>query len=164
MTSPFRLTTLIYALRDGQVLMLYRHKEPNLGLWVAPGGKIHDDESPRECAVRELREETGLEAIAPELRAIVTEVSPRKDWQWLMFVYRTQVASGTVRGDDREGRLRWFPIEAVPHLPIPQADAIFYPFVIDPVGPPVELKFIYDADLRLVAWTHAPIGTGGQGR
>ncbi|MDW8270086.1 MAG: 8-oxo-dGTP diphosphatase, partial [Anaerolineae bacterium] len=158
MTSAFRLTTLIYALRDGQVLMLYRHKEPNLGLWVAPGGKIHDDESPRECAIRELREETGLEAVNPELRAIVTEISPRKDWLWLMFVYRTQVAPGAVQGDDREGRLRWFPVEEVPHLPIPQADAIFYPFVIDPVGPPVELKFIYDADLRLVSWTHAPIG------
>lgn len=149
---PFILTTLIYALRGEQVLMLYRHKEPNLGLWVAPGGKMHDNESPRECAIRELREETGLEAVEPVLRAVITEVSPRKDWQWLMFVYRTGVADGEATGDDREGRLRWFPIAEVAHLPIPEADAIFYPFILDPDGPAVELKFVYNEESRLVEW------------
>ncbi|MCO6450918.1 MAG: 8-oxo-dGTP diphosphatase [Caldilineales bacterium] len=158
MSAPFILTTLIYAQRGDQVLMLFRHKEPNLGLWIAPGGKIHGDESPRECAIRELREETGLQAIEPELRAIVTEISPRPDWQWLMFIYRTQVAPGPVAGDEREGRLRWFHRDEVPGLPIPQADAIFYPFVMDESGPPVEMKFVYDDDLRLVAWEHTPLG------
>ncbi len=150
--SPFILTTLVYAVRGDQVLMLYRHKEPNLGLWVAPGGKIHADESPRDCAIRELYEETGLRAIDPELRAIITEVSPRPDWQWLMFVYRTQVAEGDVAGDDREGRLGWFHRDTVPQLPIPQADALFYPLVMAPDVPLVELKFVYDADLRLAHW------------
>lgn len=150
--SPFILTTLIYALRGEQVLMLYRHKEPNLGLWVAPGGKIHADESPRECAIRELREETGLEAIGPELRAIVTEISERKDWQWMMFVYRTQVGEGEALGDEREGRLRWFHVDEARHLPIPEADAVFYPLVIEREGPPVELTFHYDKNLKLVRW------------
>lgn len=154
----FILATLIYAQRDDQVLMLYRHKEPNLGLWIAPGGKIDPNESPRECAVRELYEETGLRALNPELRAIVTEVSPDPDWQWLMFIYRTQVEPGAENGDDREGRLQWFHRDEVPHLPIPQADAIFYPFVVDPDGPPVELQFWYDDELKLVRWEKARIG------
>lgn len=154
---PFILTTLIYAIRDGQVLMLHRHKEPNLGLWVAPGGKLHDDESPRECAIRELREETGLEAINPTLRAIITEISDRKDWQWLMFVYCTEVAGGEASGDDREGQLRWFPIDGIADLPIPEADAIFYPYILNPDGPALELKFVYNQELRLIHWEMAPI-------
>ena len=48
------LTTLIYCLRDGQVLLMERRKEPNLGLWVGLGGKIKVGESPYECAQREL--------------------------------------------------------------------------------------------------------------
>ncbi len=149
---PFILTTLIYALRGEQVLMLHRHKEPNLGLWVAPGGKIQADESPRECAIRELREETGLVAIDPELRAVITEVSERKDWQWMMFVYRTLVGDGEAFGDEREGRLCWFHRDEVGRLPIPEADAIFYPLVIAPTGLPVELTFRYDQNLKLVRW------------
>lgn len=157
MSMPFILTTLVYVQRGDQVLMLYRHKEPNLGLWVAPGGKIDADEWPRECAIRELEEETGLRAIDPELRVIATEVSPRPDWQWLMFIYRTRVAPGEVAGDDREGKLRWFHRDEVPRLPIPQADAIFYPFVIDPTGPPLEMKFMYDGELKLINWQKAPL-------
>jgi len=150
--SNFILATLIYARRDDQVLMLYRHKEPNLGLWIAPGGKIDAGESPRQCAIRELYEETGLRAMNPELRAVITELSPDPDWQWLMFVYRTQVEAGEEWGDGREGRLQWFPIAEVPNLPIPQADTIFFPYIIDPAGPPQEMLFRYDGDLKLVDW------------
>ncbi len=155
---PFILATLIYAQRDDRVLMLYRHKEPNLGLWVAPGGKIEPGESPRACAIRELYEETGLRAIEPELRAIITELSPDPDWQWLMFVYRTQVDDGDEVGDEREGRLAWFRVDEVLELPIPQADAIFFPYVMDPSGPPQEMVFHYNQDLELIHWETRPVG------
>lgn len=159
MSTGFVLATLIYAVRDGRVLMMYRHKEPNQGLWIAPGGKILPNESPRECAIRELCEETGLEAVEPVLRMVVTEVSPRPDWRWLLFVYRTGVKEGAVRGDGREGRLQWFRQDEVLSLPIPEADAVFYPFVMDPECPPLEMQFWYDADLKLVRWTrHALLG------
>jgi len=48
-----------YAVRDGRVLLI-KHKK--LGLWLAPGGHIDEGETPDEAALRELREETGLEA------------------------------------------------------------------------------------------------------
>jgi hypothetical protein len=51
-----------------------------------------------------------------------------------------------------EGDLAWIPIDQVPALPIPQADAIFYPYVIDGSPGPISMKFEYDAGLRLKDW------------
>lgn len=146
-----KLTTLVYALRDGHVLMMRRRKEPNLGQWTAPGGKIELNESPAECARRELREETGLLAGRTELRIIATETSPLPDWQWLMFIYLARECTGEVTGC-AEGDLAWVRLDEVLRLPIPQADAIFYPHVIGDAPGPISMKFEYDDALRLVAW------------
>jgi 8-oxo-dGTP diphosphatase len=148
-----KLTTLVYALRDGQVLMMQRRKQPNLGQWTAPGGKVELHESPAECAVRELAEETGLTAAGrPELRIIVTETSPLPDWQWLMFIYLVRDFEGELLPDCVEGDLAWVAVDQVFALPIPQADAIFFPYVVDGSPGPISMKFEYDADLKLSDW------------
>lgn len=144
------LGTLVYVLRDGQVLMLYRRKAPNLGLWIAPGGKVEAAESPFECARRELCEETGLVAQDLIFRGLVAETAPRGDWQWLHHLFVTTDFTGELRSDEREGDLRWWPVAEVPRLPIPQADAIFYPHIIDLALPFYAARMHYDADLRLV--------------
>ncbi|MFN2166263.1 MAG: hypothetical protein ACK2U9_08355, partial [Anaerolineae bacterium] len=87
----------------------------------------------------------------PELRVIVTETSPLPEWQWLMFVYLVREFSGQVTGCD-EGDLAWIPVDQVLQLPIPQADAIFYPQVLNGSDTPVCMKFEYDAGLQLTAW------------
>ena len=86
---------------------------------------------PAECALRELAEETGLVAAGrPELRIIATETSPLAGWQWLMFIYLLREVTGEVIDDCPEGDLAWIPLDEVEKLPIPQADAIFYPFIV----------------------------------
>ena len=149
------LATLCYAVRDDHVLLLHRNKEPNKGLWVAPGGKLEFDESPEECALRELHEETGLRGREPQLRGIITEVSPRHDYQWLIFIFVTHLVEGRLadcdRADCREGELAWVPIAQVPSFPIPDSDAIFFPQVIGN-GPLFRAKFVYDEELGIVSW------------
>jgi 8-oxo-dGTP diphosphatase len=145
-------TVLVYALRGNEVLLLRRGKEPNLGLWVAPGGKIKLAESPHEAARREMAEETGLEAESLDLRGFCTLMPFVKQWPWLVFVYVTTRFRGTLRESCAEGELAWLPLEEyLATLPKPQADAIFAPRILAGDGL-FQAKFVYDADLTLAEW------------
>lgn len=147
-TAP-RLATLVYCVRDGQVLLIERVKEPFPGSWVAPGGKVERGESPVEGALRELREETSLRAARAELRGVITETSPRDDWQWLLFAYVVREFDGEVESDGREGKLRWWPLSGWRDIAMPDADRLFFEPVVLGSGPPHEPTFHYDADLNL---------------
>ena len=144
------LATMVYCIKDGDVLLMLRNKKPNLGLWVGPGGKLEPGESPYDCAKRELYEETGLEVNDLYFRGLITEISPRPDWQWLMFLYVATEFSGTIVEDKREGRLSWCALSEVMQLPIPEADSVFFQKVININMPFYQAKFVYDSDLCLV--------------
>lgn len=147
------LSVLVYALRDGEVLVMHRNKEPNLGLWIAPGGKIEMGESPYETAEREMREETGLTVHDMQLRGLCTEVSPFEHWQWMLFIFTTSHFEGTLRPDLREGKIAWVSLDTyLGKLPIPQADAIFAPRILQDEVSFFQAKFTYDEELKLVKW------------
>jgi ADP-ribose pyrophosphatase YjhB (NUDIX family) len=137
-------------MRDGEVLLHRRTKAPNLGLWVAPGGKMEPGESPAECAIREMREESGITIEAPVLRAVMTEISPRPDYQWLTFIFVATRFSGRLAPADGIGEFRWVRVPEVFALPIPATDQIFFGRIVRLDDPPFLLKFSYDEELRIV--------------
>jgi 8-oxo-dGTP pyrophosphatase MutT (NUDIX family) len=143
------LATLVYAIKDDEVLLHRRVKAPNEGLWVAPGGKLEPHESPVECAVREMREETGLEVADAVLRGVMTEISPRDDYQWLTFIFAATRWSGALAPAAGIGEFRWVRIPAVYALDIPPTDRIFFARVVRLSDPPFLLKFSYDEQLRI---------------
>jgi 8-oxo-dGTP diphosphatase len=146
-------TVLVYAVRDDQVLLMHRNKAPNRGLWIAPGGKVEQDESPHDAARREMYEETGLVVDELTWRGFCTEVSPLPDWQWMLFIYVTRQYHGTLCPDLREGELAWVSRDRyLRDLSIPQADRIFAPRVLAEGDGMFAAKFVYDADLKLQSW------------
>ena len=71
-------TTLCYLEKDDCYLMLHRIKkqqDENQGKWIGIGGKFEEGESPIDCLVREVQEETGLHLTGYQFRGIVTFVS-----------------------------------------------------------------------------------------
>ena len=149
MSFPRVLATLVYAIDGDEVLLHRRVKDPNKGLWVAPGGKLEPEESPVECAVREMREESGLELRDLVLRGIMTEVSPRPDYQWITFIFAATHWSGELTPAAGVGEFRWVRTREVFELEIPPTDRIFFARVIRLADPPFLLKFTYDAELRI---------------
>ena len=125
-----RLTTLCYLERNGCWLMLNRNKkqvDENAGKWIGVGGHIEDGESPDECIVREVREETGLTVKGLRLRGIITFILP--DWGDEMTFLYTGEADGDVNPDCSEGTLRWVPYDEVLELPLWEGDRVFLPLL-----------------------------------
>ncbi len=143
------LATLVYAIHDDMVLLHRRTKDPNKGLWVAPGGKLEPHESPSECAIREMREESGLEIEAPLLRGIMTEISPRPDYQWLTFLFAATRWTGRLAPAPGIGEFRWVGVRDVFDLEIPATDKVFFARLLRFDDPTFLLKFTYDAELRI---------------
>ena len=70
-----KLATLCYLQKEGQTLMLFRNKKKNdyhEGKWNGLGGKFEAGESPEQCAIREVYEESGLTMIKPEMAGFLT--------------------------------------------------------------------------------------------
>ena len=151
-------STMVYCLENDQVLLMKRNKVPNLGLWVAPGGKVEPGESPYECALRELQEETQLVADHLIFRGLVTETSPTPDWQWRLFLYVATNFSGEMIGDVREGDFKWWPVNVVNSIEIPEADQIFFRHIINLSSPPYHAKYDYDEKINLIYTTEYPMG------
>lgn len=143
------LVTLVYCLRDGHVLLMRRAKDPYAGFWTAPGGKLEPGESPRQCAVRELREETGYEARAMHLSGIVAETAPRDGWDYLIFLYVVPDFTGRLTPDESEGEFRWWPLDGWEGIDMPEPDRWFFGPAVLGDGEPLEAALRLDAGLRL---------------
>ena len=122
-----RLTTLCYIEREGSYLMLHRTKkqnDENHDKWIGVGGKFQEGESPEECLLREVREETGLTLLRYRLRGIVTFVSDEWGTEY-MHLYTADRYTGKMTACD-EGELVWVPKTEVVNLPIWEGDKIFF--------------------------------------
>lgn len=144
-------TTLCYIDDGSAYLMLHRVKKEhdvNKGKWIGIGGKFEANESPEECMMREVREETGLMPRAWRYRGIVTFVSGRWVTEY-MHLFTITGWTGTVRSCN-EGILEWVPKDELLDLPHWKGDEVFLKLIADPEQPFFSLKLVYDANDELV--------------
>ena len=139
-------TSLCYIERDGQYLMLHRIKkehDENHDKWIGIGGKFEQAESPEDCVLREVREETGLRLTQVRYCGIITFVSDR--WQTeYMHLFHATGFTGTLRQCD-EGQLEWIAIDRLLALPQWAGDRIFLDLMQKNV-PFFSLKLRYEGE------------------
>jgi len=130
---------LVYARRSGRVLMIHRDardqaSDYHSGKWNGLGGKCEPDESPRQTAKRELREESGLDLAEESFRPLGVLQFPNfkahKSEDWLAFVFTVDVPDAAQVLGGPEGSLHWIPDSDVPSLALWKGDALFLPYVL----------------------------------
>lgn len=144
-------TTLCYIRRGDEVLMLNRNKkmaDPNSGKWIGIGGKFEDKESPEDCLLREVREETGLYLTRYAYRGLVTFVSDVYETEY-MHLFTADAFEGTLIDCD-EGELSWLKWAQLFELPMWAGDKIFLD-LLDTPCPFFSLKLVYEGDLLVRA-------------
>lgn len=91
----------VVCLRDDEVLLIRRGKAPRLGQWSIPGGRMEFGETLHAAALRELKEETGVDAEILGLIDVIDSLEPAADWHGVLVDYAARWTSGEpVAGDD----------------------------------------------------------------
>ena len=122
-------TTLCYITRGDEVLMLHRvkkEKDINKDKWIGVGGKFEAAESPDECLLREVYEETGLTLTSWKCRGVVTFLLEENDSVFgeYMYLFTADGFEGELKECD-EGELKWVSREFLDSLPKWEGDKIF---------------------------------------
>ena len=123
--------TLCFVVRDGEVLLIEKRRGLGEGWYNGPGGKLEDGETPRECVVREVREEVGIDVDFPALEragelAFFLDGGKRIH----CHVFRTDRFDGDPT-PSAEARPEWFPVDGVPYENMWEDDRHWLPGVLD---------------------------------
>ena len=146
-------TTLCYIFRGEEVLMLYRNKkteDANRGKWIGVGGKLENGETPEQCLLREVFEETGLKLTSyrkcGEIRFILDA------WEdEITYLYTADGFEGEPEPkafDCEEGRLEWIPRDRILELNLWEGDRVFLKDMLQ--GRDVNLTLHYDIADNLI--------------
>ena len=142
-----KMTTLCYIEKEGKYLMLHRvkkHHDINAGKWIGVGGHVENGETPEECLLREVKEETGLMLTAYRLRGLVTFLSDVCEPE-LMCVFTADAFDGELIECD-EGELAWVEKSDVLALPTWEGDRVFLERLLSGDERFFSIKLRYEGD------------------
>lgn len=128
-----KIATLCYVkdLPNQKTLMLHRIKKQNdvhRGKWNGLGGKFDAGESPEECVIREVFEESGLKITNPKMNGFLTFPEFKDGEDWFVFVFTAEQFSGELI-DSNEGHLQWIPDAELFSLNLWDGDEIFMEWI-----------------------------------
>ena len=141
-----KLTTLCYIENENQYLMLHRIRKKNdvnHDKWIGVGGKFERGESPEECLLREVKEETGYTLTSWKYRGIITFVYG-EDIVEYMSLYTADKYEGT-QFDCDEGVLEWVDKDKISELNLWEGDRIFFR-LLDERDDFFSLKLVYNTE------------------
>ena len=144
-------SSLCYLIRGDEVLMMHRTRKKNdinQDKWIAVGGRFEAGETPEECALREVREETGLTMTDPQYRGIVTFINDQYETE-RMHLFTSDEFTGEMTDCD-EGELVWIKKKMLNEMPQWEGDRIFHR-LLDEEIPFFSLKLVYSGEKLLSA-------------
>jgi 8-oxo-dGTP diphosphatase len=100
----------------GRVLLTLRNRAPETGCWSIVGGKVDFLETLEECAVREAREEVGLQIALDGLLCVTNHLFPNERQHWVSPAFRGRASAGEATDCEPEktSEVQWFPLEKLP--------------------------------------------------
>lgn len=146
-------TTVCYIEKDNKYLMLHRtkkEKDINKDKWIGIGGKFEEGESPEECIIREVQEETGLTLKSYSLKCLITFDFGKSETEY-MYVFTSDDFNGTINNSCKEGDLKWVDKDKITELNLWEGDKIFLE-KIQNNAPFFTVKMQYDGD-KLIKYT-----------
>lgn len=154
-----KLSTLCYIERDDKYLMLHRtvkENDVNEGKWIGVGGHFEYGESPEECLLREVKEETGYTLTSWKYRGIVTFVYGDDIVEYMSLYTADEFAGEPIPCD--EGELAWVDKSAIGDLELWEGDRIFF-HLLDERRDFFSLKLVYDTqdELKYAAVDGKPV-------
>jgi len=144
-----RLSTLCYIEKDNQYLMLHRvvkKNDVNKDKWIGVGGHFEEGESPEECVLREVKEETGYTLTSYQYRGLVTFVFADIETEYMSLFTADGFEGEPIPCN--EGVLEWVDIEKVWKLNLWEGDKIFFR-LLDEQEPFFSLKLVYNLQGQL---------------
>lgn len=144
------MSTLCYIEKDQKYLMLHRtvkKNDVNKDKWIGVGGHFEAEESPEECLLREVLEETGYTLTSYRYRGIVTFVSGNGVTEYMSLFTADGFTGEPIACD--EGELEWVDKDCIDKLNIWEGDKIFFR-LLNEERPFFSLKLVYDGTDRLV--------------
>lgn len=147
------LSTICYIEKDNKYLMLHRTKKENdinENKWLGVGGKFEEGESPEECIVREVKEETGLTLKENKFRGMLTYVSTTWQTEYI-YVFTSNNFEGDLI-ECNEGDLKWIDKNEVMNLNTWEGDKIFLEKLLQEESKFFSIKFEYDGE-KLIRYT-----------
>ena len=148
-----KMSTLCYIERDGKYLMMHRvlkENDVNKDKWIGVGGHFEYAESPEECLIREVYEETGYTLSDYRFRGIITFVYGKKGKETIeyMHLFTAKNVEGEPKACD-EGVLEWVPKSKLMELELWEGDKIFLR-LLDEREDFFSLKLVYNEEDKLV--------------
>ena len=156
MKKPSVMTTLCYIEKEDSYLMLHRvvkKNDVNKDKWIGVGGHFEEGESPEECLLREVKEETGLTLKSYDFQGLITfkltDSATGKTLTEYMCLYTADGFTGDPVSCD-EGELAWVKKDQIEDLNIWEGDKIFLRLLLEE-REFFSLKLVYDGGGRLLS-------------
>lgn len=145
------LTTLCYIEQEGQYLMLHRIRKKddiNKDKWIGVGGHFEAGESPEDCLLREVTEETGLTLTSYRFRGVITFICEDYPVEY-MCLYTADGFTGSLK-ECEEGCLEWVDKSRINELNLWEGDKIFFRLLAED-APFFSLKLSYQKNVLVEA-------------